>query len=80
MRIVVDLTRCQGYAQCAFLASESFRMIGDEALMFDPARRVQNPRLVVDPPPYRPSPVLRGPLHLMVEYDGVTPASLGQPS
>jgi ferredoxin len=229
MRIVVDLTRCQGYAQCASLAPESFRMIGDEALMFDPApsddtrvrvlraaaacpvqaiavdtvdgaayghaptpekaeglrrngrivivgaslaglraaetlrregfsgstavtdieiagttiakghpvvlvlasgnrdpecvphpdrfdpdrannqhlafgsgvhycfgaplarleaqialtqfaRRVQNPRLVVDPPPYRPSPVLRGPIHLMVEYDGVAPASLGQPS
>jgi cytochrome P450 len=35
------------------------------------ARRVQNPRLVVDPPPYRPSPVLRGPVHLVVEYDGV---------
>src|SRR5262249_5454453 len=44
------------------------------------ARRVQNPRLVVDPPPYRPSPVLRGPIHLMVEYDGVAPASSGQPS
>jgi cytochrome P450 len=35
------------------------------------ARRVRNPRLVVDPPPYRPSPVLRGPIHLMVEYEGV---------
>ncbi|MBV1852951.1 FAD-dependent oxidoreductase [Catellatospora tritici] len=37
MRVVVDLTRCQGYAQCAFLAPEAFRMVGDEALMFDPA-------------------------------------------
>jgi NADPH-dependent 2,4-dienoyl-CoA reductase/sulfur reductase-like enzyme/ferredoxin len=37
MRLVVDLTRCQGYAQCAFLAPEVFRMVGDEALMYDPA-------------------------------------------
>lgn len=36
MRALVDLTRCQGYAQCAFLAPGSFRMLGDEALMFDP--------------------------------------------
>jgi NADPH-dependent 2,4-dienoyl-CoA reductase/sulfur reductase-like enzyme/ferredoxin len=36
MRVVVDLTKCQGYAQCAFLAPSSFRMQGDEALMYDP--------------------------------------------
>ncbi|MEU9370665.1 ferredoxin [Streptomyces avermitilis] len=36
MRIVVDLSRCQGYAQCAFLAPEAFRMHGEEALMYDP--------------------------------------------
>jgi NADPH-dependent 2,4-dienoyl-CoA reductase/sulfur reductase-like enzyme/ferredoxin len=36
MRVIVDLTRCQGYAQCAFLAPESFWMRGDEALMYDP--------------------------------------------
>jgi NADPH-dependent 2,4-dienoyl-CoA reductase/sulfur reductase-like enzyme/ferredoxin len=36
MRLVVDLTRCQGYAQCAFLAPDVFRMRGDEALMDDP--------------------------------------------
>ena len=38
------------------------------------ARRLTNPRLVDDPPPYRPNPVLRGPRHLLVEFDGVTPA------
>jgi NADPH-dependent 2,4-dienoyl-CoA reductase/sulfur reductase-like enzyme/ferredoxin len=32
----VDLTRCQGYAQCAFLAPDVFRMQGDEALWYDP--------------------------------------------
>ncbi|HYZ54476.1 MAG TPA: FAD-dependent oxidoreductase [Streptosporangiaceae bacterium] len=32
----MDLTRCQGYAQCAFLAPDVFRMHGDEALMYDP--------------------------------------------
>jgi NADPH-dependent 2,4-dienoyl-CoA reductase/sulfur reductase-like enzyme/ferredoxin len=36
MRLVVDLTRCQGYAQCAFAAPDVFRMHGDEALWYDP--------------------------------------------
>lgn len=35
------------------------------------AQRLETPRLVVDPPPYRPSPVLRGPRHLLVEVGGV---------
>lgn len=30
-------------------------------------RRLDRPRLVTDPPPYRPSPILRGPIHLDVE-------------
>ncbi len=34
-------------------------------------RRLEQPRLVVDPPPYRPSPSLRGPEHLLIEVDGV---------
>jgi cytochrome P450 len=38
------------------------------------ARRLENPRLVADPPPYRPNPGLRGPRHLLVEFDGVKPA------
>jgi len=33
------------------------------------ARRLVNPRLVDDPPPYRPNAVLRGPSHLLVDYD-----------
>jgi cytochrome P450 len=36
------------------------------------ARRLVNPRLVADPPPYRPNPVLRGPRHLLVEVDAIT--------
>ena len=36
MRLVVDLTRCQGYAQCAFLGPDVFKMQGDEALWYDP--------------------------------------------
>ncbi len=35
------------------------------------ARRLVSPRLASDPPPYRPSPVLRGPLHLPVTYDNI---------
>ncbi|MFE5023114.1 cytochrome P450 [Streptomyces sp. NPDC056656] len=38
------------------------------------AHRLKNPRLVADPPPYRASPSLRGPRHLLVEIDGVNPA------
>jgi cytochrome P450 len=38
------------------------------------ARRLVNPRLVTDPPPYRPNPELRGPRHLLIEYDAVAPA------
>jgi cytochrome P450 len=34
-------------------------------------RRLQNPRLLQDPPPYRPNPTLRGPRHLPVAIDGV---------
>nr|WP_308426558.1 cytochrome P450 [Streptomyces fuscichromogenes] len=36
-------------------------------------RRLDHPRLVADPPPYRRSPVLRGPIHLDIEQgDGVS--------
>jgi cytochrome P450 len=34
-------------------------------------RRVENPRLVVDPPPYRPSQIFRGPIHLLIDYDRI---------
>lgn len=34
MKVVVDLTRCQGYGQCAFLAPDVFTM-REEALLYD---------------------------------------------
>ena len=34
-------------------------------------RRLVQPRLVVDPPPYRPSPLLRGPEHLLIAVEGM---------
>jgi cytochrome P450 len=34
-------------------------------------RRLLQPRLVVDPPPYRPSPLLRGPEHLLIAVEEV---------
>jgi cytochrome P450 len=34
-------------------------------------RRLSQPRLVVDPPPYRPSPLLRGPEHLLIAVEEV---------
>jgi fatty acid omega-hydroxylase len=36
-------------------------------------RRVENPRLIEDPPPYRISQVFRGPRHLFIDYDGISP-------
>jgi cytochrome P450 len=36
-------------------------------------RRLENPRLVEDPPPYRANALLRGPRHLRVAIDGVRP-------
>ncbi|SDL84090.1 Ferredoxin [Streptomyces wuyuanensis] len=36
VRVVVDLNRCQGYAQCAFLAPDVFEMHGEEALLYKP--------------------------------------------
>ncbi len=35
------------------------------------ARRLENPRLLEDPPPYRQNPTLRGPRHLPIAIDGV---------
>ncbi|KNB53852.1 ferredoxin [Streptomyces caatingaensis] len=36
MQVVVDLNRCQGYAQCVFLVPEVFELHGEEALMYTP--------------------------------------------
>ncbi|MES4889331.1 ferredoxin [Streptomyces sp. NPDC096012] len=36
MRLVVDLNKCQGYAQCAFLAPDVFTMHGEESLLYNP--------------------------------------------
>lgn len=36
MRLVVDLNRCQGYAQCVPLAPDVFSLLGEEALAYDP--------------------------------------------
>ncbi|GGV23074.1 cytochrome P450 [Streptomyces filipinensis] len=35
------------------------------------ARRLENPRLVEDPPPYRQNAVLRGPRHLNIAFDNL---------
>ncbi|MCX4437464.1 ferredoxin [Streptomyces mirabilis] len=37
MQTVVDLTRCQGYAQCVFLAPDVFELHGEEGLLYAPA-------------------------------------------
>ncbi|CCK26346.1 hypothetical protein BN159_1967 [Streptomyces davaonensis JCM 4913] len=46
VRLAVDLNRCQGYAQCAFLAPEIFAMHGEEALLYNPeAEEAQREKL-----------------------------------
>ncbi|UXY25714.1 ferredoxin [Streptomyces sp. HUAS TT20] len=46
MRLVVDLNKCQGYAQCAFLAPDVFAMHGEESLVYNPrAEEEQRERL-----------------------------------
>ena len=37
LHVVVDLNRCQAYAQCCFLAPTVFQLHGEEALWYDPA-------------------------------------------
>lgn len=37
MRVVVDLNRCQGYAQCCYAAPGRFELRGHEILFYDPA-------------------------------------------
>ncbi|MFI6314000.1 ferredoxin [Nocardia fusca] len=47
MRIVVDLNRCQGYAQCVPLAPEVLELLGEEALAYDPnPDDAQRPRVL----------------------------------
>lgn len=36
LRLVVDLNRCEAYAQCCFLAPNVFELHGEEALWYDP--------------------------------------------
>jgi ferredoxin len=36
MRIVVDLNKCLGYAQCVPLAHDVLQLSGEEALMYNP--------------------------------------------
>jgi ferredoxin len=36
MRIVIDLNRCLGYAQCIPLAPKVLQLSGDEAVVYDP--------------------------------------------
>ena len=37
IHVVVDLNRCQAYAQCCFFAPSVFKLHGQEALWYDPA-------------------------------------------
>lgn len=66
MRIVVDLRRFQGYAQGVPLPRLEVNIALEIFL-----RRVENPRLVVGPPPDRQSDAFRGPRPLLIEIDEI---------
>ena len=36
MRLVVDLNKCLGYAQCVPLAPQVLKLLGEEAVAYDP--------------------------------------------
>jgi cytochrome P450 len=42
-----------------------------QVALIELTRRLDNPRLLEEPPPYRQNPTLRGPRHLPVEIDGI---------
>ena len=54
MRLVVDLNKCQGYAQCVPLAPKVLKIMGEEALAYDPnpdeSQRQEVPRAVASCP------------------------------
>lgn len=70
MKVVVDLNRCQAYAQCIYAAPDHFALYGAEALVYDTA---PDEAARADPPPYRPGASLRGPRHLLLAIDAVAP-------
>jgi ferredoxin len=37
IHVMVDLNRCQAYAQCCFMAPDVFTLHGEEALWYDPS-------------------------------------------
>ena len=45
MKVVVDLNRCQAYAQCIYAAPDHFALHGKEALVYDHPTIKKNERL-----------------------------------
>jgi ferredoxin len=41
VKVVVDLNRCQGYAQCVYAAPSVFQLKGVEILAYDPSHSDQ---------------------------------------
>lgn len=54
-----------------YCAGAPLARLETEAAFAALARRLKNPRLIEDPPPYRPGAALRGPKHLRLAIDGV---------
>ena len=74
-RLIRSLARSPGLQLRPFTRSHLFggplARLEAQIAVGEFARRAQNPRLVVDPPPYRHNQIFRGPRHVLVDIDGV---------
>jgi ferredoxin len=68
MRILVDFTKCRGYAQCGLLGPDVFKIQGDEALTYNP-----NPDSTQLTPIRRAAPVAPG-IRVQQNLVGIEPA------
>ncbi|ANP50010.1 cytochrome P450 [Streptomyces griseochromogenes] len=72
----LDLERCDnqhlGFSQgIHFCFGAPLARLEVQVAVGEFVRRVQNPRLVEDPPPYRHNQIFRGPRHVLVDIDGI---------
>ncbi|MFI1769193.1 cytochrome P450 [Streptomyces sp. NPDC020800] len=72
----LDLERCDnqhlGFSQgIHFCFGAPLARLEVQVAVGEFVRRVQNPRLAEDPPPYRHNQIFRGPRHVLVDIDGI---------
>lgn len=71
IRLVEELLRYEPPVQMLSSRTVTAARLETQVALTALVRRLERPRLVQDPPPYRQSATLRGPHHLLVDVDGV---------